>query len=244
MPGAGSGGSGAPGNGCDAWPTANGSQTVLATIRVSGVYDGKLKRFVGAGALGGGSQDEGQDPLFVLSEGATLKNVVIGAPAADGVHCQGSCTLENVWWEDVGEDAATFAGNLASQTMTIDCGGARKADDKVLQHNGPGTMIVRRFFVEDFGKLYRSCGNCKSQFKRQAQFSDIDARGGKVLAGVNTNYDDVASFKTITIHDAAMKMSICDRFTGNDSGAEPKKTGSGADALHCIYEDSDIVWQP
>ena len=37
-------------------------------------------------------------------------------PAADGVHCKGSCTLRNVWWQDVGEDAATFKGTAASQT--------------------------------------------------------------------------------------------------------------------------------
>jgi hypothetical protein len=220
-------------------------QTVSATIKVSGSYDGMLKRFVGAGALGGGGQDEGQDPLFELADGATLKNVVIGSPAADGVHCRGSCTLQNVWWEDVGEDAATFLGTSDSQTMTLDCGGARKADDKVLQHNGPGTMIVRHFYVEDFGKLYRSCGNCKTQFKRQVEFSDIDAKGGKVaLAGINTNYEDVAHFKNVTIHDVAMKLSVCDRYTGNSSGAEPKMTGSGPDSTHCVYADSDISWQP
>ena len=89
---------------CKPWPAAAGSQSVSATIPVSGSYDGMLKRFTGTGNLGGSGQEEGQDPLFELADGATLKNVIIGAPAADGVHCKGTCTLQNVWWEDVGEE--------------------------------------------------------------------------------------------------------------------------------------------
>lgn len=229
---------------CAAWPTATGQQSVLATIRVSGSFDGELKRYAGAGPLGSGSQDEGQDPIFELADGATLENVIVGAPAADGIHCQGSCTLRNVWWEDVGEDAATLKGSSRNQVMNIECGGARKAEDKVFQHNGPGTIRIRDFVVEDFGKLYRSCGNCRTQHERHLEASRIEARGGKVLAGVNTNYGDTATFEDITIHDSSMKMGICDRYTGNNSGSEPKKTGSGADGSSCIYDDSDIHWVP
>ena len=153
-----------------------GEQAVTATIKVNGRFDGKLKRHFGSGALGGSGQDEGQPALFELADGATLENVVIGAPAADGIHCLGSCTLRNVWWQDVGEDAATLLGASATQKMTIECGGAKGASDKVFQHNGPGTMIVRNFDVQDFGKLYRSCGNCKSQHERHVELSQITRR--------------------------------------------------------------------
>jgi len=152
--GAGGAGAGAAGAGpgtthadCSLWPAAVGEQQVSATIQVNGKLDGKLKRYVGSGALGGSGQDEGQDPLFELADGATLENVVIGSPAADGVHCRGSCTLRNVWWQDVGEDAATLLGSSASQVMKIECGGAKAASDKVFQHNGPGTMIISNFDV-------------------------------------------------------------------------------------------------
>jgi pectate lyase len=229
---------------CAAWPTAAASESVGSTIAVSGTYDGKLKRYSGTGALGSSGQDEGQPAMFELANGATLKNVIIGAPAADGIHCKGSCTLENVWWEDVGEDAATLEGSNASQVMTITCGGAKHASDKVFQHNGPGTMKISLFQVEDFGKLYRSCGNCKSQFERHVEISDISAKQGSVLAGINTNYKDTAKFTRITIHDTAMKMKICDRFTGNSSGDEPTKTGTGMDGTSCVYQPSDISWVP
>jgi hypothetical protein len=222
---------------CKSWPAAAGSQSVSATIPVSGTYDGALKRFTGSGALGGTGQEEGQDPLFELANGATLKNVIIGSPAADGVHCKGSCTLQNVWWEDVGEDAATLLGSSSSQIMTIDCAGAKNATDKVLQHNGPGTMIVKNFFVQTFGKLYRSCGNCSTQYTRKSQFENIVASGGSALAGVNTTYNDSAMFKNITI---TGNISICDRYTANNTGAEPVKTGSGNDGTYCIYAASEI----
>lgn len=227
---------------CATWPKATGDEPVVASIRVSGSYDGKLKRYAGAGALGAGGQEEGQDPLFLLSNGATLKNVILGAPGADGIHCEGSCTLRNVWWEDVGEDAATLKGSSGSQVMSIECGGARKASDKVFQHNGPGTMRIQNFIVDDFGKLYRSCGNCSSQHERHVEMKNIDATKGLVLAGINTNYGDTAKFEHITLRDSAMKLGVCDCFTGNSSGDEPKKTGSGADGTSCVYEESEIIW--
>jgi hypothetical protein len=223
---------------CTPWPTAKGSQSVSATIKVSSSYDGGLKRFVGSGPLGTSGQSEGQDPIFELSSGATLRNVIIGAPAADGIHCEGACTLENVWWEDVGEDAATFRGSSSSIKSYVRCGGARNADDKVFQHNGAGTLTISDFTVETFGKLYRSCGNCSTQYARHVVLQDIVARSGKVLAGINTNYGDTADFDRVTVYGS---MTICQRFTGNDTGAEPTSTGTGPDSQYCRYTSSDVT---
>lgn len=50
-----------------------------------------------------------KDAVFLLHEGATLKNVIIGKDQAEGVHCKGHCTLEFVWFEDVCEDAISIA---------------------------------------------------------------------------------------------------------------------------------------
>jgi pectate lyase len=228
----------APPSDCPPWPAATGTRNVSASIAVSGTFDGQLARFVGTGPLGNGSQAEGQDALFELAAGATLKNVILGNPAADGIHCAGACTLENVWWENVGEDAATFRGNSNTQAMRVICGGARGADDKVFQHNGAGTLTIENFLVEDFGKLYRSCGNCSTQFERHVVFRHITASGGGVLAGINENFGDSAEFEDITIDG---DVDICDRFDGNDTGAEPTRVGSGPDTEFCLYSDSDIT---
>jgi hypothetical protein len=227
-----------------AWPTPAGQQAVTSTIQVSGTYDGSLKRFYGSGALGDESQDEGQDPLFTLADGAVLKNVVLGTPAADGVHCLGSCTLQNVWWENVGEDAASFKGKSASAAYLVSGGGAKGADDKVFQHNGAGTLTIRDFQVSDFGKLYRSCGNCSTQYKRAVVVSNVKVTApGKVLAGINTNYGDTATFSNITIvGDSSKKIKVCERFRGNSSGAEPTSLGSGPDGTYCRYSASDVTY--
>ena len=185
------------------WPTAAGTAVMLsATQTITGTYDGGMRRFVGTGPLGTSGQTEDQGPLFNVANGGTLQNVILGNPAADGIHCEGTCTLKNIWWEDVGEDAATLQGSTPGQTMTIDGGGARAASDKVFQHNGPGTMIIKNFCAQDFGKLYRSCGNCEMQYARNVQLQNImvvPRSSTSALVGVNSNYNDTATFSAITI---------------------------------------------
>lgn len=88
-----------------------------------------------------------------------MKNVIIGKNQAEGVHCNGPCTLEFVWWEDVCEDALTIKNDVVGQQSWVIGGGAYKASDKVVQHNGCGTVNIINFYVNDYGKLYRSCGN-------------------------------------------------------------------------------------
>jgi pectate lyase len=229
------------------WPTAASNMAVSQTIPVAGVYDGGMKRFMGTGALGTSGQGEDQGPIFNLQPGATLQNVIIGAPAADGVHCNGPCTLRNVWWEDVGEDAATLGIGTPTQVMTIENGGARGAADKVFQHNGAGTMVIQNFCVQDFGKLYRSCGNCEDQFKRAVQLKNIMAiPSGDTdsLVGINSNYGDSAMFSGITIKGNTNSIDVCVRYMGNMTGGEPSRIGSGADSTYCLFAASDIKWMP
>jgi pectate lyase len=214
-------------------PPATGEQVVTETIEVSGVFDGENKRFIGGGALGDGGQDEGQDALFDLAPGATLQNVILGSPAADGVHCAGSCTLTNVHWEDVGEDAATFRGTNA--TVVVDGGSATAADDKVFQDNrgAGGSVTIRDFEVADFGKLYRSCGNCSTQAARVVRLETITATApGGTLAGINVNLGDKVTLSGVTL--VGDDISLCDLFEGNDTGDEPTKIGEGPDGTSCI----------
>ncbi|MFI6328457.1 pectate lyase [Micromonospora chersina] len=220
------------------WPTPTSSVKVDATVPVSGTFDGGMKRYYG---IGDGGQSESQDPMFELAAGATLKNVIIGAPAGDGVHCEGNCTLVNVWWEDVGEDAATFRGGT---TYTVDGGGARSASDKVFQHNGPGTVYIRNFRVESAGKLYRACGNCSTSYQRHVVMDNVTATGTKVLAGINTNWGDTARFSRITIlNDPNRSTRICVKYQGVPKGSEPTEIGEGADGVNCFYSASDITYR-
>ncbi len=138
-------------------PTCNVTNTVIvrATIVVSNTaFDGGCTRYVAGPELGDGSQDEDQQPVFRVTNGM-LRNVVLGAPAADGIHTRGNVTLNNVHWQDVGEDALTVK---ESGTVTIDGGTATNADDKIFQINAASTFNVRNFVASNGGKFIRQNG--------------------------------------------------------------------------------------
>ena len=102
------------------WPTVSKTVTLSApiTVKAGQTYDGfkeysnKWVRFErGKSGLGDCTSVEGgkADACFLLYKGATLKNVVLGAKSIEHVHCEeDGCTVENVYWEDVCEDALTF----------------------------------------------------------------------------------------------------------------------------------------
>lgn len=120
------------------WPSPSGSTSfpTASVVPLDGVFDGQMSVFDRRGSAGdchGQAELDEEAAVFILEPGATLKNVIIGSAQAEGVHCRGSCTLENVWWDDVCEDAATFKGN---GTRYVNGGGAREASDKIFQHNG------------------------------------------------------------------------------------------------------------
>lgn len=64
---------------------------------------------------------EGQaDTVFLLRKGATLKNAIIGKNQGEGVYCiGGGCTIENVWFEDVCEDAISMCGRLTTPKLNF-----------------------------------------------------------------------------------------------------------------------------
>lgn len=106
-------------------PVASTSRSSPITVAAGGSYDGNMWRYDrnrehpppslppspeqpetnAAAAKVCAEQDEtGEaDTIFILEAGATLSNVFIGPAQAEGVHCRGTCTLNNVWWEDVCE---------------------------------------------------------------------------------------------------------------------------------------------
>ncbi|KAI6383315.1 hypothetical protein MCOR25_000235 [Pyricularia grisea] len=211
-------------------PASAGTSSVPTAIPVKGSYDGGMKRFERNPAVCQGQTETGEkDAMFILENGATLSNVIIGKSQAEGVHCKGTCTLNNVWWADVCEDAATF--KQTSGTSYIRGGGAFKASDKIFQFNGRGTVVIDNFYANDYGKLVRSCGNCKDNGgPRNVVIQNSVAVNGGVLCGINSNYGDTCKI-TSTCQNSS---KYCDRYEGNSNGSEPKKLGSGPDGKSCI----------
>ncbi|KPM44095.1 Pectate lyase E [Neonectria ditissima] len=209
-------------------PASKGSVTYKKVQTISGTFDGGMKTY-GRGVKCTGQAEGGDaDAVFILENGATLKNVIIGADQIEGVHCKGACTIENVWWKKVCEDALSIKGN---GNALIKGGGATGADDKIIQHNGLGTVTIDGFTAVDFGKLYRSCGNCKVMGQRNVVVKNVKASNGKLLTGINSNKGDVA---TITNTCATSVKKICTEYKGTTPGNEPKEISSGP-SDHCKY---------
>ncbi|KAK7450380.1 polysaccharide lyase family 3 [Colletotrichum acutatum] len=109
------------------------------------VFDGGMKRYERVeGSCNEQAEGTDADAVFNLLPGSTIRNVVIGKHQAEGIHALGDAWVENVWWEDVCEDALTSKG-LNTQLRVIG-GGARNATDKV----GTSTCIVAREKIADF----------------------------------------------------------------------------------------------
>lgn len=238
-------------------PASSGSSVLSAvqTISAGESFDGGMVMYDRGVSCTGQKEGGDSDAVFEIEDGGSISNVIIGPNQIEGIHCYGSCTLNNVWWSAVCEDAFTVKQQDASGTTTITGGGAFGAEDKVLQHNGGGTISVSGFYVDNFGKLYRSCGNCDSMYTRHVIIDNVYGVSGSELAGefllllifillsnsnsgINSNYNDTATFSSITVSDVD---DICVTYEGNDNGDEPTKLSSGADGTNCIYSTSDIT---
>lgn len=126
-------------------PASQGSVTYSKAQTISGTFDGGMKTYGRGVSCTGQAEGGSADAVFILANGATLKNAIIGKDQIEGVHCQGSCTIQSecravlssyfrytdsipdVWWTEVCEDALSLKGD---GNALVSGGGAREADDK------------------------------------------------------------------------------------------------------------------
>jgi hypothetical protein len=155
---------------------------------VSGVHDGGMQVHNGSLENCANGDQDSTDPLIEVANGGTVRNVIMGNNVGDGIHCLGSCTIENVWFPYVCDDAITILG---SGTVNIRNSGFKNARDKTIQHNGTATVNIQDVYVETAGKLYRSCGEgCSSSSRRTANLTNaglspgIDSARAMASAGV------------------------------------------------------------
>ncbi|MEV6304949.1 pectate lyase [Actinoplanes sp. NPDC051861] len=221
-----------------AWPSSAGSVSISSTVNVSGTFDGGMKTYC---CIGDGSQSESQDPMFKIANGGTLQNVILGSPAGDGVHCEGTCTIRNVWWNDIGEDAATFKGTGGGTSYVIG-GGARNGSDKTFQHNGNGTVNISGFYLSGSGKLYRGCGNCTNSYQRHVRIDNVLLNNIDMVAGINSNWGDTATITRVTLTSSS-GATVCGKYQGVAKGSEPKYLGEGWNDSNCKVSQSDITWK-
>lgn len=215
--------------------------TATVPVKSGEVFDGKNKRY----NLNGGGQAEGQPPLFEVADGGSVINVVIGPLAADGIHCLGNCVLDHVWWEDVGEDAATAMGPKGT-IMKINCGSTTSASDKTFQFNGRGEFHLSNFYVGDAGKVIRSCGDCTANGGPRTIFlENVIAHNVTTIVGINVNpgFEDKATIRNLVIDNSfGTKTKVCLVHEGVVKGnGSSSQLGLEIDTKNCDYRATDVT---
>ncbi|OWZ15217.1 Polysaccharide lyase [Phytophthora megakarya] len=225
------------------WPASKGTVQFAEAhiIKAGEVFDGKMQTFERSDISCEGQTESGASTaVFKMEPGSTLKNVIIGKNQMEGVHCdKHDCTIENVWWDDVCEDAFSVKGGTADSVTKVIGGGARYADDKVIQHNGFGTVEIDGFYGEDISKLYRSCGTCGNRPKKVNVSNVYVVNPTNAIVTVNKNWGDEATLKNIWIKSGKATVKVCQWSQGNANG-EPKILGNGPSPPLCQYSESDV----
>lgn len=229
--GGGSSGSGSVPELSTTLPASTGTVQESAAIQVTGSFDGAMQLYERSPSVCSGGESGQDAAMFILADGASLSNVIIGEGQAEGVQCEGACTLTNVWFSTVCEDAITFRQD--SGASYVNGGGAFGASDKIVQFNGRGTVHISNFYAEDYGKLARSCGNCDGNGgPREFIIEGVQGVNGGELCGVNENFGD-----TCTIIDSCQaEGNACTIWQATDGGGEPTKTSSEPDGTVCIAQ--------
>lgn len=85
-------------------PSRVGTVTSLPTpSTISGSQDMGNREYDRGRACNSDDDTGDENAVFILKDGATLSNVIIGEKQLEGIHCKGKCTLKNVWFRDVCE---------------------------------------------------------------------------------------------------------------------------------------------
>ena len=58
-------------------------------------------------------------------------------------------------------------------------------------------MSISNFYANDFGKLYRACGNCATHYERHVIVNNAKLEGGSAGVGINTNWGDTAKLTNV-----------------------------------------------
>ncbi|EGZ19280.1 hypothetical protein PHYSODRAFT_488675 [Phytophthora sojae] len=225
------------------WPSSKGLVQFdkVYTVKAGEVFDGKMQTFERSNVkCNGQSESKWDTAVFFVEAGGHLKNVIIGKNQMEGVHCdQQDCTIENVWWDDVCEDALSIKGGSASSVSKVIGGGARYADDKVIQHNGLGKVIIDGFYGEDVSKLYRSCGTCGPKVREVSVSNVLVVNPTNAVVTVNKNWGDKATLSNIWVKSSKAAVKVCQWSQGNPKG-EPSIIGNGPSGTLCQYSTSDV----
>ena len=93
-------------------PTRSGSIVHLSspsTIAKGKSFDGGNREYDRGHSCDSDADTGSDNAVFILEDGASLSNVIIGADSLEGVHCKAACTITNVWFRDVCEGMSSIS---------------------------------------------------------------------------------------------------------------------------------------
>ncbi|KUF83648.1 Anoctamin-10 [Phytophthora nicotianae] len=225
------------------WPTSTGTvQYATAHIVKAGeVFDGKMQTFERSDVSCEGQTESGSDTAVFKVEGRWHPQERHYRQEPNGGRPLRQPRLhhrERVVGRCV-RGRPEYQGRNASSVSTVTGGGARSADDKVIQHNGLGTVNIDGFYGEDISKLYRSCGTCGDKAKKVSVSNVYVVNPGNAIVTVNKNWGDEATLSNIWVKSSGDKVKICQWSQGNANG-EPSMLGDGPSPPLCQYSESDV----
>ncbi|WQF84795.1 Putative pectate lyase PlyH/PlyE, pectin lyase/virulence factor [Colletotrichum destructivum] len=203
-------------------PTRTGSIISLSLPSlISGSKDFGNKEFDRGRACETDVLSNGGEPVFILEDGASISNVIIGQGQVEGIECRGACTLKNVWFRRGCHYSIVLSGN---GNVLVEGGGAKAAE--IIYHKGRGNVTVKDFTAIDSTYLYRSCGSCNNNGgPRNVAVSNLKANNVKLVAGINSNYGDTAS---VTGSCGTAVAKVCQEYKGVNKGLESPKVSTTA----------------
>jgi pectate lyase C len=153
--------------------------TITTTIKIPAgtTYNGNGNTIVASG-MGDGGQGESQKPFFRLNAESWLKNVKLAAPGVDGCHFYGNGTMNEVTWQDIGEDAHTVK---SSGNCWVSGGAAYNGADKCGQVNAASSLTLYYFYTDNCLKNIRQNGG--TTYKCQFYYDHNTAKNTKEAIG-------------------------------------------------------------
>jgi pectate lyase C len=128
--------------------------TSTITIAAGATYNGNGNTIKAVG-MGDGGQGEGQKPFFRLGSNSWLKNVKLSAPGVDGCHFYGNGTMNEVTWQDIGEDAQTVK---SGGNCWVSGGASYNGADKAGQCNAASMLTLYYHYTQNNLKVIRQNG--------------------------------------------------------------------------------------
>ncbi|CAK5091239.1 unnamed protein product [Meloidogyne enterolobii] len=224
------------------FPKPTSTQTITKTMTIVKNTDFEMKRIIFNGKRDTCRKNipgwtNNWDHAIIVENGVTISNLILGESpigTSSDIICKGSCTLKNVFFENVCWRAGTFIGASLSKpgdkrkfTYTVDGGGALDGFQKIFCTGGPGQTIVKNFCSVNNSIGVISAGMTSVQYTRDVTIENSKFMGPMLtIIGGNRKYNDKLTLRNVQIYgnnkpETNIKFACCEYL--GENAANPWK---------------------